>query len=71
MAFVAVVYNRGMTSDQSLLLVICILIAWVLLVLGFTIYFVIKILPGIRELRETPGGQRELIKVMFPPRFHK
>jgi hypothetical protein len=44
---------------------------WLVLVVGFGIYFWIRVMPGIRELRKTVEGERLLVKALFPPRFHK
>lgn len=72
MAFAGDAYNRGMTSEnQSLVVLLVVAIVWLIVVLGFAIYFIIRVLPDIRRLRETPGGQHDLIKALFPPRFHR
>lgn len=44
---------------------------WLVLVISISIYFWVKVMPGIRELRKTVEGERMLVKALFPPRFHK
>ena len=60
-----------MISEQALLLTYIIMIIWLVLVVGFAIYFSKKIMPDLRKLRETPAGQKELAKILFPPRFFR
>lgn len=44
-------------------------ISWIVLVVGFGIYFWFRVMPSIRELRKTTEGELALSKLIYPPRF--
>lgn len=39
--------------------------------IGIGIYIWFALMPSIRDMRQTPEGQRKIIKAVFPPRFHR
>jgi hypothetical protein len=55
---------------ENIALVVCVVaIIWLLLVIGFGLYFWFRIMPLVRLMKKTAQGQHELVKIMFPPRF--
>ncbi len=47
------------------------MLLWLLSVLGIVVLYFVKLRPLIREMQKTPEGRMALVKIMFPPRFHK
>jgi type II secretory pathway component PulL len=55
---------------ENIALVICVVaILWLLLVVGFIVYFWFRVMPIVRLMQKDRKGQQELVKIMFPPRF--
>jgi hypothetical protein len=51
-------------------IVLCVAaIVWLLFVIGFVLYFYIRLMPAIREIKKTSAGQQAINKLMYPPRF--
>lgn len=48
-----------------------IILVWVVSVASFVLYFWFRVMPVVRQLRETTEGQLTLSKLMFPPRFRR
>lgn len=44
---------------------------WLVVTIGFALWFWFRMMPVVRELRKTSEGQRMLIKLIFPPRFRR
>lgn len=67
--FLARGYNVHM---EKMVFVICVVASvWLVLVVSFGLYFWIRVMPVIRQMRDTPEGQVALTKLMFPPRFRR
>jgi hypothetical protein len=55
---------------ENIALVVCVVATiWLLLVVGFGLYFWFRIMPIVRLMQKSAKGQQELVKIMFPPRF--
>jgi len=54
------------TWDIALIVIFAI---WLTFIVGFAIYFWLRVMPSIRELRKTVEGQIVLTKLIYPPRF--
>jgi uncharacterized membrane protein len=39
--------------------------------IGVGIYIWFALMPSIRDMRKTSVGQRQVLKAVFPPRFHR
>lgn len=47
------------------------MVLWLVAVIWAIVMYFVRVRPLVRELQKTPEGRMKLVKIMFPPRFHR
>jgi hypothetical protein len=58
-------------EDSWSLVLLVVVVIWLLSILSFSIYFWLRVMPLLKQLREEPDGNVQLVKIFFPPKFHR
>lgn len=68
---VAAVSNAVVGSPGFLIFSIVFMVLWVGTIIWAVVMYFVRVRPLVRELQKTPEGRMRLVKIMFPPRFHR